>query len=715
MNTAKTSILLIEDNVIDAKLIQDAFANGGKDLFSLEWVTQLSDALIRLAKIDDEHKIDVVLLDLTLPDGQGVEAFDKVFHVAPSCLILVMSTESDEESVREIMKRGAHDYFSKGHVDAYWLPRALRYVAERKAAELILHAAEEDLFEEKERVQITLNSIGDSVLTTDLLGNVTYMNRVAETMTGWQYKDAVGKPFSDIFNVVNGETREVIPNLALAAISKNTNLSLPLNSVLIRRDGSELEIEDSTAPIHKRNGQSTGAVIVFHDVSESRNMVLKMAHLAQHDFLTGLANRLLLTERLCRAMGLAQRNLKQVGLLFLDLDHFKHINDSLGHAIGDQLLQSVAARLLACVRTTDTVCRQGGDEFVILLTEIERAEDASFTAEKLLAAFTAPHVIDNHELYISLSIGISVFPNDGNTVECLMKNADAAMYHAKSIGRNNCQFFKEEMNTQAVKRLFLEASLRRALRCGEFVLYYQPKIDLTSGAIIGAEALIRWKDPELGLIYPTEFIAVAEECGLIVPIGRWVLREACSQVQRWLAEGLRVVPVAVNISAVELRHKYFLDGVAQILKETNLPPQFLEMELTETILMHDAELSITILQALKTMGIQLAIDDFGTGYSSLSYLRRFPVDTLKIDQSFVREIDTDASNATIVSAVIGMGRNLKQRVIAEGVETAEQYVFLRSQQCDEGQGFHFSHPLPADDFAYLLGNELTQISARSLW
>jgi EAL domain-containing protein (putative c-di-GMP-specific phosphodiesterase class I) len=330
-------------------------------------------------------------------------------------------------------------------------------------------------------------------------------------------------------------------------------------------------------------------------------------------------------------------------------------------------------------------------------------------------AFAAPHFVKEHELHISLSIGISIYPADGNTVDGLLQNADAAMYHAKNSGRNNCQFFKAEMNTRAVQRLFVEASLRRALKQEEFILHYQPKIDLTSGAIIGAEALIRWKDPKHGLIYPTQFIAIAEECGLIVPIGRWVLREACTQIQRWILAGLPAVPVAVNISAVELKHPHFLTGVAQILKDTDLPPQFLEMELTESILMHDAERSITILESLKSMGIQLAIDDFGTGYSSLSYLRRFPVDTLKIDQSFVREIDTDTSNATIVSAVIGMGRNLKQRVIAEGVETAEQYLFLRKQQCDEGQGFHFSYPLPADDFAYLLENRLTQISARNLW
>ncbi len=359
--------------------------------------------------------------------------------------------------------------------------------------------------------------------------------------------------------------------------------------------------------------------------------------------------------------------------------------------------------MAAGVRATDTVVsRQGGDEFVILLAEIERPQDAAHVAEKLLDAFADPHLISGNELHITLSIGISVYPDDGNNVDTVMKNADTAMYHAKANGRNNYQFFRADMNTRAVRRLIVESSLRRALTQEEFLLHYQPQIDLASGAMTGIEALIRWQDPNLGLVYPAQFIAIAEESGLIVPIGRWVLREACRQVQAWQASGLLAVPIAVNISAVELRQKNFLDGVALILKETGLAPRYLELELTETILMHDADSSAAVLKGLKTMGVQLAIDDFGTGYSSLSYLKRFPIDTLKIDQSFVRDIATDADDATIVSAVIGMGRNLKQRVIAEGVETQQQLAFLRTQQCEEGQGFHFSHPLSAEDFASLL-------------
>jgi diguanylate cyclase (GGDEF)-like protein/PAS domain S-box-containing protein len=587
------------------------------------------------------------------------------------------------------------------------LVQTVEDITERKAAEFTLRVAEENLFMEKERAQVTLNSIGDAVLTTDPLGNVTYLNLVAETMTGWPHDEALGRPVSEVFNIVDGMTRLPAANPMLRAIEENMTVGLATNSVLIRRDGSESAIEDSAAPIHNRDGQVTGAVIVFHDVSESRAMALEMAHLAQHDFLTGLPNRLLLTERFSHAIGLAQRHGQQVGLLFLDLDNFKHINDSLGHAVGDLLLQSIANRLVECVRTTDTVCRQGGDEFVILLAEIGQPLDAVHVATSLRTALDIPHLIDGHELHISLSIGISIFPDDGSDVDTLMQNADTAMYHAKASGRNNYQFFRADMNTRAVRRLFVESSLRRALKQGEFLLHYQPKIDLASGAMTGAEALLRWQDPELGLVMPAQFVQIAEDNGLIVPIGRWVLREACRQMQSWLDAGLPAVPVSVNISAVEFRHEDFLEGVALILKETGLAPHYLELELTESMLMHDVESSAAVLEALKLMGVQLAIDDFGTGYSSLSYLKRFPIDTLKIDQSFVRDIATDSDDATIVAAVIGMGRNLKQRVIAEGVETLEQLEFLQARNCDEGQGFHFSHPVSADDFARLLvtGND----------
>ncbi len=589
-------------------------------------------------------------------------------------------------------------------------------ITARKAVETQLRLAEEALFAEKERAQVTLNSIGDAVLTTDPEGRLTYLNAAAEVMTGWSGEEARGRPLAEVFNIIDGSTRQIAANPAQVAMAEDKVVGLAADCVLIRRDGGESAIEDSAAPIHNREGRVVGAVIVFHDVSASRAMTLKMAHMAHHDFLTGLPNRALLTERLEHAMASANRRRKQTAVLFLDLDYFKHINDSLGHGIGDQLLQAVAERLSTCIRATDTLSRQGGDEFVILLADIEQAQDAANVGEKLLAALALPQQIGDHELHVTLSIGISIYPDDGKTAETLMKNADTAMYAAKASGRDNYQFFKAEMNAEAVRHLLIENNLRRALARGEFVLHYQSQIDLISGAMTGTEALVRWLDPDLGLLQPEQFIPIAIECGLIVPIGRWVLREACRQVKAWLDAGLPVVPVAVNVSAAEFRHKNFLAGVASILAETGLAPHYLELELTESSLMSDVEASLSVLRALKAMGLQLAIDNFGTGYSSLSYLRHFPIDTLKIDRSFVCALATSEGGegeAAFVGAVIGMGRNLKQRVIAEGVETLEQLTFLRARQCAQGQGFHFSRPLSATEFASLLVAERQQVASPS--
>lgn len=574
----------------------------------------------------------------------------------------------------------------------------------RKAVEAVLQRAEEALFDEKERAQVTLNSIGDAVLATDIGGCVSYMNRVAESMTGWTAREALGQPLTEVFAVIDGTTRAVAANPAQRAVAEDKTVGLAMDCLLIRRDGVELPIEDSAAPIHDRHGRVTGAVIVFHDVSQSRAMTLRMAHMAQHDFLTGLPNRALLTERLAQAIGQAARHHKQVALLFIDLDFFKRINDSLGHAVGDQLLQCVAERLVGCVRTTDSVCRQGGDEFVILLAEIEQPQDAAGVADKLHQAFIEPQQVAGHTLQITLSIGISVYPDDGNTADAMMRNADTAMYHAKAQGRNNCQFFTPEMNARAVHRLLIESGLRRALGNTEFRLHYQPQMNLASGGMTGAEALLRWCDPVHGLIPPAQFIQIAEECGLIAPIGQWVMREACRQIRAWLDAGLRVVPVAVNISAVELWRPGFADSVAGILGEAGVPPHLLELELTESRLMEDAESSMSVLKSLKCIGVQLVIDDFGTGYSSLSYLRRFPFDTLKIDQSFVHDLDSDEGDDGIVGAIIGMATHLRQKVIAEGVETEQQLALLRIRQCESVQGHLLGRPVDADAFAGLLAH-----------
>jgi diguanylate cyclase (GGDEF)-like protein len=437
----------------------------------------------------------------------------------------------------------------------------------------------------------------------------------------------------------------------------------------------------------------------------------QMSYMAEHDFLTGLPNRFLLIDRLAQSIALARRRGTQVALMYLDLDNFKHINDSLGHAVGDELLQSAAKRLLGCVRESDTVSRLGGDEFVVLLPQVDDAESAAHIATKLIEATAQPQLIGGHRLHVTVSVGISVYPKDGSDVEEMVRNADTAMYHAKRNGRNSYQSYTPDMNVRAVARQSVEAALHRALDQHMFVLHYQPKVNLESGIITGAEALLRIRRSDNRLILPEQFVRVAEECGLILPIGRWVLREACRQMQCWIRDGLDLAQIAVNVSASEFHSRDYLAGVGDILDDTGLDPRHLELEMTESGLMQDSEPTTTTLRALKHLGVRIALDDFGTGYSSLSYLRRFPIDTLKIDQTFVRDIDGDAGEA-IVSAVIAMGVSLKHRVVAEGVETQRQIDFLRSHRCAEGQGNFFSCPLAPEEFAVLLAkNQREQVNS----
>jgi diguanylate cyclase (GGDEF)-like protein len=455
--------------------------------------------------------------------------------------------------------------------------------------------------------------------------------------------------------------------------------------------------------LQQANAQLVIATLDANKLTEQVNSVkVKLDHLAHHDGLTDLPNRMLLQDRLGQAIEAARRQGGQLAVLFMDLDRFKHINDSLGHGVGDQLLKSVAERLVACIRQSDTVSRQGGDEFVMLLSGIEHAEDAAQFAQKILSKLALPHAIDGFDLQVSVSIGIGLYPADGKDVATLLKSADTAMYHAKENGRNNYKFFEPAMNARALERQNIEACLRRALEREEFVLHYQPKITLHDGAMVGVEALIRWQHPQRGLLKADEFVAIAEDCGLIRPIDRWVLREACSQARAWLQAGLPPITMAVNTSALEFRADDFLLNLRTVLEETGLAPHCLEIELTESVLIRDAAAAESVLQGIADLGVKLTVDDFGTGYFSLSHLKRFPIDTLKIDKSFVRHMTSNADDASIVNAVISMGKSLSQRIIAEGVETPEQHARLLALQCDEGQGDYFGQAVGAGAIASLL-------------
>jgi diguanylate cyclase (GGDEF)-like protein/PAS domain S-box-containing protein len=692
-------ILLLQDSAWKAAIVQELLAQSSEGPFIVEWLRSGSAGLKRL---NDPMKnaITAVLVDLSAPDGQGLETFDRIFQAWPHIPILVLSNPELEEAAKHAVQRGAQDYILDDRLDNHSLSKALRNMIERAANA-------EALFVEKDRAQVTLNSIGDAVISTDASGRVTYLNQVAEAMTGWTSTEALGRPFGDVLRIIDGTNPEHTVNPMAAAMQQDKTVGLTVGAVLIRRDGSESAIEDSAAPIHDRRGRVTGAVMVFHDVTEARTMSQRLSYLAHHDYLTELPNRLLLNDRLTQAMAAAHRQQQQLAVLFVDVDRFKHINDSLGHAIGDQLLLSVAGRLVASVRSSDTVSRQGGDEFVILLSTIARAEDAALSANKILTTLSMPHHIEEHDLQITVSMGIGIYPEDGTDAESLVKNADIAMLNAKDNGRNNYQFFKPEMNEYGLERQSLESDLRHALDRREFMLHYQPKMDLETEAITGAEALIRWRQAGQRIVPPEKFIPIAEQCGYIVPIGQWVLREACHQIQSWLDAGLSPMPVAINISAVELRSKDFVQGVHAVLQETGLDPRYLEFELTETAIMQNPKSTIAVLHALKDMGVQLTLDDFGTGFSSLSYLKGFPIDALKIDKSFVHGLCTNAGDANIVSAVINMGKSFGLRVIAEGVETREQFLRLQAQQCAEGQGYYFQRPVASDEFTQCLRSDVS--------
>ncbi|WP_088348195.1 MULTISPECIES: diguanylate cyclase [Rhodomicrobium] len=566
-NGSLKTLLIVEDNPGDARLLREMLHDSDAQQVDLTVVTDMRAAETFLT----EHSVDMIVLDLGLPDAQGLNAVRRAHLAAPNIPLVVLTGVDDASLAARALQEGAQDYLVKDHLEPRGLLRALRYAIERKSTQMAAKA-----------------------------------------------------------------------------------------------------------------------------------MALLMVHSAEHDSLTGLPNRALLNDRANRAIARAPRHGEKVGLLCLDLDGFKRINDSLGHPTGDKLLQSVARRLLDIVRPGDTVSRQGGDEFVVMLSDMEEVDHATATARRMLEAVAMPHSLDGQELHVTASIGVSIYPDDGRDVEALVKNAETAMYQAKAHGRSRYQFFEESMNAQAVERQFIEEGLRRALERREFTVFYQPKIHIRTGAISGAEALIRWTHPARGPISPIEFIHIAEDSGLILAIGAWVLREACAQARSWVDAGLPPITISVNVSAVEFGEPNYLDGVLAILAETQLEPRSLELELTESVLMKRAAAAAVTLHALRANGVQVAIDDFGTGYSSLSYLQKFPVDCLKIDQSFIRQISAGGDGRTLVAAMIGMGRNLNLRVVGEGVETPEELAFLRAQHCDEAQGYLYSRPVSAEAFGKLL-------------
>jgi diguanylate cyclase (GGDEF)-like protein/PAS domain S-box-containing protein len=533
-------------------------------------------------------------------------------------------------------------------------------------------------------------------LTLDSKGHIREINLTGAALLGRERGQLLGKPFS-LWLDADGVT-EFFHHLQQVFAAQDKVVT----DLAIRNGNGEMrDVSLKSVAVKQGAGESGRCRTVLIDIGERRKQE-RIEYLAHFDALTGLPNRALLQDRLTQALSTAQRNGRQVGVLFLDLDHFKDVNDTLGHAAGDLLLQAVATRLRRCVRKVDTIARVGGDEFVLVLPELGGGEHAAVVAENILWSMSESFIIEDRPLRILASIGISIYPDDATDIDTLLKNADAAMYHAKKSGRNNYQFFTGDMNARALEAMAMESRLRHALERGELLMHYQPQVELEGGRIVGVEALLRWRHPEMGWLTAAKFIPIAEERGLIGQIGEWALRAACIQNRAWQDAGLPALPVAVNISALQMQRGSLPDMVKRALQESGLAPRYLELEFNEDINTRDPQMIAAVLRELKDMGVRLTLDGFGSERSSLCNLWRFPIEKVKIDPGFVSGIATSPDSAAIIAGIIRMAKELQRRVVGEGVETQEQLDFLRSHQCDEIQGHFFSAPVAADEFSQLL-------------
>ena len=636
-------------------------------------------------------------LKLSVPREQFLREFDRALPWAAMTAVLAAS----------VLLSGLIRSLGSAREDA-------RDLAEQMTADL--RQSQATLAEEKRRTQALIEALPNPIYFKGTDGRYLGVNKAWETYFGRERQNFLGKTVHDLYP----DDPEIAQRLHAddqAAWSSPDGHSY--ETVITSADGNPRNAVYYKAPYANADGSVAGLIGTIVDITDRKQAEEHIRHLAQYDTLTGLANRNMFYEHLKRALIQAQRIDKPLAVMFMDLDRFKNINDTLGHSAGDTVLKEVAERLRAALRAGDIIGRLGGDEFVVLLEELPEPMHCAAAAKKIVDTVARAYILDGQEFHVTASIGISTYPADGEDMQSLLKNADIAMYRAKELGKNNYQFYSEQMNVHSVERLALESGLRRALERDEFVLHYQPRVDIGSGRITGMEALVRWQHPSNGLIPPLQFIPLAEETGLIVDIGAWVLRAACAQNQAWRDQGLPPLRVAVNLSARQFAHEHLLRDVERVLRETELDPTALELEITESVVVQDPERAVTLLRALKAMGVYISIDDFGTGYSSLSYLKRFPIDSMKIDRSFIKDLPLDQDDTVITQAIIAMTHGLKLVAVAEGVETGEQLAFLRDHGCDEMQGFHFSKPLPAEQFAQLVLNRnessdpITTLSTRA--
>ncbi len=707
MSHNEQNILIVDDDPIVLKSLRDLLALRGIDA---DTAIGGREAIVCL----DQKEYDLVLLDLQMPYVNGHDVMRHIKREQMSASVIVVSGETSFEAARDACSQGAYDFLRKPYATdelVITINNALNEIHLQKQNTLM-----QDQLRESERLhRYLVNTSPDIIYMLDRDGHFTYINDRIETLLGYNPKELIGKHYSHLVYQRDLEAARYIFNERRVGERASCNVEIRLKY----KDESSQHLFDSrTLPVelssvgmytsenNSRKKSYTGTYGVARDITERKIAEETINFQAHHDLLTNLPNRALLRDRLGLAISQAKREQEMLAVMFLDLDRFKNINDSLGHVIGDELLQQVSTRLKSCIREGDTLARFGGDEFTLLLPKIGNGkEDISKIAQKINEVLKGPFIINGNELYVSASIGISIFPRDGKDMDTLIKHADIAMYHVKDTGKNNFKFYSTDMTTPYFQNLSLETGIHKALENNEFQLVYQPQINIKSGEIVGVEALLRWHNPVHGLITPAEFIPFAEETGMIVEVGHWVLSNACAELKKWRDAGLPEIRMSINMSARQLADKNVIKYVSNVLRDYGIPGHCLEIEITENTIMSDMDSIIHKLKNISKRGVYVAIDDFGTGYSSLSYLHKLPIHTLKIDRTFIKEVNMKHTGKSIINTIAAMGKGLNLNVIAEGVETQQQLDYLQEIDCNEAQGFLFCKPLPGDVISQLLLQE----------
>jgi diguanylate cyclase (GGDEF)-like protein/PAS domain S-box-containing protein len=706
MSINEQKILVVDDDPVVLKSLKDLLAIRG---FNPNTAIGGQEAICQL----DQNDYDLVLLDLHMPYVSGHDVMDYINSNKIDTSVIIVSGETSFEAAKNACTQGAYDFLRKPYATDELIITITNALKEK-------HLKKQNLFmqqqlSESERLhRYIVNTSPDIIYILDQDGHFTFINERIESLLGFSKEEIVGKHYSFLVHHDDMEQAKYVFNERRIGTRAAKNIELRLKC---KDDGKSRHFNNRTLPIElsamgmytgdsQSSSSYTGTYGVARDVTERKIAEETINFQAYHDLLTKLPNRALLRDRLSLAISQAKREDEKLAVMFLDLDRFKNINDSLGHMIGDELLQQVSMRLKECIRAADTLARFGGDEFTLMLPRLHNArDDASKLAIKITNILKQAFIVEGHELYVSASIGIALYPQDGTSIDTLIKHADVAMYHVKGQGKNGYQFYSNEMNVPYLEKLSLDTGIHRALDNNEFSLVYQPQVNLRTGEIVGVEALLRWEHPEHGAISPSEFIPFAEESGLIIDIGYWVVKTACAELSRWRTAGLPEIRMSINISACQLMEDNIVRNIINIMKDYDVPGSCIELEITENAIMDDMDSIIRKLQELSSHGITIAIDDFGTGYSSLSYLHKLPIHTLKIDRTFLKESRINKGDNTIINTIVAMAKGLSLNVIAEGVETQAQLEYLREIDCSEAQGFLFGKPLASDVISQLLIQE----------